>query len=301
MAVGSRLLLLLHIAAANAAVVMGRAGGLGKQHRQLSPIMMTRVQVRTAAESELRPSDRNSAFPEVAQLCAKGLFQQMDSPRDEVVLASALGNDLIEHFSRRNREKNALLIAETPSSEIVGSVGIEVVFLSEAGYSIRRQRAEDEATMAPRPLLSNLVVDRSYRRRGIAKRLCKAAEAAAKEWGYGEVYLKVEKDNRKARSLYRKLGYRPVPGGEDADAERPVVLGGRLRYEPTTTIAMRKDLGKPPLDVVLKNVLLLMVGAVAVANAQAVEQAALDVIFRILGPHVAADAKQALEALGAQL
>jgi len=58
------------------------------------------------------------------------------------------------------------------------------------------------------------------------------------------VHTKVETSNLKALSLYRSLGYRPVSGGEDGAAERPVVLGGRLRYEPTTTIALKKDLAR---------------------------------------------------------
>ena len=37
-----------------------------------------------------------------------------------------------------------------------------------------------------------------FRRRGIAKRLCRAAEASARGWGYSEVLLKVEAGNRKA-------------------------------------------------------------------------------------------------------
>mmetsp|Transcript_10866 Transcript_10866/g.35991 ORF Transcript_10866/g.35991 Transcript_10866/m.35991 type:complete len:296 (+) Transcript_10866:75-962(+) len=258
--------------------------------------MMARVDVRVASEAEVRPS-KDSVFRPVAELCAQGLVQTPESGRDFEVLTAALSNDLVEHFSRRNREKNALLLAETPSSEIVGSVGIEVVFLSASGYSINRQRLEDQATMAARARLSNLVVDRGYRRRGIANRLCKGAEDTAKAWGYGEIFLKVDKSNAKALNLYRKLGYRPVPDGEDPDAEKPVVLAGRLRYEPTTTLTLRKDLRKPPLDVVVSNSALAVAALAAALNVQALEQGALELVSKVLGPDAAAAAQEALEAI----
>lgn len=114
--------------------------------------MMARVDVSPAGES-----GQPATFQAVANLCAEGLFTQPASGRDAAVLSLALGNDLIEHFSRRNREKNTLLLAEdSVSGAVVGSVGIEVVFLSAAGFSARRQRAQDVDSMAPRPLLSNV-------------------------------------------------------------------------------------------------------------------------------------------------
>jgi ribosomal protein S18 acetylase RimI-like enzyme len=260
--------------------------------------MMARVDVRVASEAEVRPSGRDSVFKPVAELCAEGLFQTPKSGRDSAVLAGALFNDLVEHFSRRNREKNALLLAEdVPAAQVVGSVGIEVVFLSASGHSIRRQRLEDQATMAARPLLSNLVVDRGYRRQGIANRLCKGAEEAAKGWGYDEIYLKVDKTNTKALNLYRKHGYRPVPDGEDTEAEKPVVQGGRLRYEPTTTLALRKDLRKPPPDVVVRNGAMAAAALAAVVNAQALEQGALGLVSKLLGADAAAAAEQAVGAI----
>lgn len=85
---------------------------------------MARVDVRGASESELQPSRTDSVFQPVAQLCAQGLFEPPETERDASVLANALAIDLVEHFSRRNREKNALLIAEdVRSGDVVGSAG----------------------------------------------------------------------------------------------------------------------------------------------------------------------------------
>ena len=61
----------------------------------------------------------------------------------------------------------------------------------------------------PRQLyLSNLAVDVSCRRRGIAQQLLKACEQVAFEWGFEELYLHVMEDNTEARRLYQKTGYR---------------------------------------------------------------------------------------------
>jgi len=98
-------------------------------------------------------------------------------------------------------------------------------------------------------------VRRDYRRKGIAKRLCGFAERTARGWGYSEVLLKVEADNRKARNLYRSLGYRVV--AVDREAERPEASAVGLQFVPTTQVAMRKDLRLPPADVLALRTALL--------------------------------------------
>jgi ribosomal protein S18 acetylase RimI-like enzyme len=58
------------------------------------------------------------------------------------------------------------------------------------------------------PYLSNLAVDRHYRRQGAAQRLLLACERIALDWGFQDMYLHVLENNRPARRLYFKLGYR---------------------------------------------------------------------------------------------
>ena len=59
----------------------------------------------------------------------------------------------------------------------------------------------------------------------------------------------MEKDNRKARRLYNKLGYRVV--AVDKQAERPIASSGGLKFVSTTQVVMRKDLRFPPVDTVV--------------------------------------------------
>lgn len=58
------------------------------------------------------------------------------------------------------------------------------------------------------PYLSNVAVQSSYRRRGVARQLLLACEQIALNWGYQDLYLHVLENNHKARGLYSQLGYR---------------------------------------------------------------------------------------------
>lgn len=200
------------------------------------------IAVRKAEGAELR--GRSPTFSTISRLTAAGFSKPGSSQREQDVLASALARDMLDHFSSSNRNQNALLLAEdSASGEIVGAIGVEVLSLSKAVLDEQRSGA---ASMDLRPLVSNLAVDPAFRRRGIAKQLCRGAEREAKSWGFREIVLKVEADNAKARSLYRAAGYRVV--ATDREAQKPEAGLGGVRFVPTTQVAMRKDLVLPPLD-----------------------------------------------------
>ncbi len=58
------------------------------------------------------------------------------------------------------------------------------------------------------PYLSNLAIADSYRRQGGASQLLQACEDIALDWGFHDLYLHVLDNNRAARRLYHKEGYR---------------------------------------------------------------------------------------------
>ena len=58
------------------------------------------------------------------------------------------------------------------------------------------------------PYLSNLAVHPQYRQQGIAQQLLISCEQTAQRWGFSIVYLHVLENNRQAKRLYYKLGYR---------------------------------------------------------------------------------------------
>jgi len=55
--------------------------------------------------------------------------------------------------------------------------------------------------------ISNLAVQKNYRRQGIAFQLLQACEQMAFDWGHRELYLHVLENNHAARQLYQKAGY----------------------------------------------------------------------------------------------
>ena len=225
------------------------------------------VSVNFLAPVTLRSATDTARFRIASLLVADGILKAQ-GPSDLAILAAALQRDMQERFTQRNRNENALILAENDEGDIVGVVGIDVQRLSYNALNEDRIGSSDQR-LSERPLLSSLSVSPKYRRRGIAKKLCREAERTAKQWGYNEVLLKVEADNSRARSLYRSLGYRVVD--TDKQAERPVVKGG-LRFVKTTQVAMRKSLTFPPFDSVVSA--LAVAAAVAYASSTYHEQLA---------------------------
>ena len=195
----------------------------------------------------LEGSNARRAISDVADLCADGILGAKE-PFERKALSGALRTDLQQKLVRQS----ALLVAEDEDGGVVGCITIEVSTITEKCLDETRlgRAGAVEAGAAERPLISSLAVSPRYRKRGLGKKLCAAAEAiASSEWGFDEVLLKVEQDNRKARSLYRKTGYRVVD--VDKQAERPVAgTRGGVTFVPTVQIAMRKSLRGPPLDTI---------------------------------------------------
>ncbi len=232
-----------------------------------------RLKVRPATPEERTAGRSECLINEVATVCAASLLAPDAPPAARGVMAS----DITQRFSTRNRAENALIVAEAADGSISGAVVIELQMLTKACL-------EDGAQLDYRPLLSNLAVDPAFRRRGLGKQLCRAAEREARGWGYKEVVLKVEDTNKGARKLYHGLGYRQT--GIDREAEKPVVGssnafggGGALRFVQTTNIALRKDLLLPPADVAAATAALAAALAAAASRAAGAPAAARDAVF----------------------
>eukprot|EP00908_Phaeocystis_cordata_P026035 Transcript_851.p1 GENE.Transcript_851~~Transcript_851.p1 ORF type:complete len:320 (+),score=122.26 Transcript_851:86-961(+) len=223
------------------------------RQRACPPAM--RISIREAEDSELRFQGVESQIRPISKLVSAG-FTPADASEQQVeVMASQLARNLNQKFSSRNPDPSALLIAES-QDEVVAACGIEVQMLTASALDqFRYKDGDPDGVLSERPFLSNLAVRKDYRRKGIAKRLCRQAEQRARGWGYSEVLLKVEADNSKARNLYRSLGYRVA--AIDKEAEKPQAGPSGVTFVPTTQVAMRKDLRFPPPDTVAVRAVLL--------------------------------------------
>jgi len=105
----------------------------------------------------------------------------------------------LDRLSRRSlwrflrQARASLLVAERPAGG--GLAGYALVTLRRGARVAR---------------LYALAVDPSERRRGLGRRLLRAAEAAASSAGAAELRLEVRADNREAISAYEADGYRPI-------------------------------------------------------------------------------------------
>lgn len=90
--------------------------------------------------------------------------------------------------------------------------------------------------------LSNLSVSPNARRKGIAEKLCREAENVIQnEWGFDNMYLKVEKANTGAKYLYRsKLNFTTILS-YDASALRVDSSNGSFVSKNVETVIMGKE------------------------------------------------------------
>lgn len=91
--------------------------------------------------------------------------------------------------------------------------------------------------------ISNLCVAPSARRKGIATKLCEAAERTAmEEFGFDELYLRVEDENDAAKRLYEmKLGYERRYDVKSSTALRvDAVSGSFIEVESDIVILSKK-------------------------------------------------------------
>jgi ribosomal protein S18 acetylase RimI-like enzyme len=188
-----------------------------------------------------------ASYRKVSDLIADGFAARDATSTERSILAQALYRNLVEKFTSRNRRRNSLFLAtDERSGEVVGVCGIEMLDLSPTAKEPGQQGAA-ATTIQGRPLLSNLAVGAAFRGRGTAKKLCRCVESTARSWGEDEILLKVESENRRARNLYRSLGYRVVATLRDAEKPQPRPWG--IEFVPTKQVAMRKSLrGGLPLD-----------------------------------------------------
>lgn len=165
-----------------------------------------------------------------------------------------------KRYSRPSLTARMVVCKDTKSNDdIIGCAGVEVdtvplfaegeepkgnVLGNLLGKSIpAKPTGRWDTKMQYAPLMSNLVVSRQYRRKGIAEKLVEQIEDTCREWDYDTCYLYVEKRNAAAVKLYQKLGYNTIWQDDKAKTLLPS-NEGQLENSPTVIICMKKELGK---------------------------------------------------------
>ena len=148
--------------------------------------------------------------------------------------------DMRETYGKKQYTSKLLLAEDVDDNTLVGCVGVNTQAIDMEAKKLTTisswTNEEDEVAV-----LANLVVRRSYRKKGIAKQLGKQVEDQVKEWGINRVALTVNKENTPALKLYKKLGYKVV----FEDNEATCVLPGEynLFTSPCVNLCMVKNVG----------------------------------------------------------
>ncbi|MBK4731239.1 GNAT family N-acetyltransferase [Oxynema sp. CENA135] len=144
-----------------------------------------------------------TAVPEDLPKIADILTESFHGPNDPMCwLNPLLRVGIHEDLRTRLRSRSPhyiCLVAVTPSPVREAIATVEMALRSPHPWPL------DTSSF---PYLSNLAVAPHSRRRGAARHLLLACEEIAREWGYQELYLHVLENNRPARRLYFKMGYR---------------------------------------------------------------------------------------------
>ena len=106
---------------------------------------------------------------------------------------------LAEKWREEIAEGNRLAFVYTINDEFIGE-GALVLDTGDPDYTIQGRRV----------YVSRMVVKKEYRNRGIGSEILIFLIEKAKEMGYSEMTIGVDKDNENALHLYRKFGFTEV-------------------------------------------------------------------------------------------
>lgn len=207
-----------------------------------------------------RGGDYNAA---AATFASSFFYDGKVDPRDVEYkgLTRACGSDMRKRYSARGGDGSALVVImdEEDSSSCLACGGVEVrkyVGANDYETMVKNGKAGGgvEEKIINRPIVANLATAREARRRGYGKAIMAELEEICAENGFDECCLVVEAGNRRAQSLYKKLGYRVIGGDSNAAALK--VIDGRSVETTTKTLVMRKSLTNP-----LENLDFVSIGA----------------------------------------
>jgi ribosomal protein S18 acetylase RimI-like enzyme len=170
-------------------------------------------------------------------------------------------SELVILKQQQKKQKTTKMTADTTSYIGGDTDNDDEIILGIVGVEVDRvpldpnNDAVGTTTTRTVPVMSNLAVAKSYRRRGLAERLVQSAEKIVRDsdWNYGGgntndddddrccLYLYVEQQNVPAVRLYRKLGYTVVWKNVRAESAVPTSTGS-LRTTTTTVLCMKKQL-----------------------------------------------------------
>lgn len=119
------------------------------------------------------------------------------------------GQPLADKWLEEIKSGNRLVFVYKVNGEFIGE-GALVFDTGDPDYTIENKRV----------YVSRMIVKKEYRNRGIGSEILQFLISKAKEMGYSEMTIGVDKDNENALHMYRKYGFTEVVfDGADEDGE----------------------------------------------------------------------------------
>ncbi|MGI8553145.1 MAG: GNAT family N-acetyltransferase [Dehalococcoidia bacterium] len=122
-----------------------------------------------------------------------------------------------------------------------GDLPVGHVLLRRTGSTDLELRARLPA-LAPHPYLEGMAVRPDYQSRGIGTQILIAADHEVTGWGFTQIGLAVGIENRRARALYERTGYREAGLGEFPITWSYVTPDGREGTEGESCVYLVKPL-----------------------------------------------------------
>ena len=171
-----------------------------------------------AANTQCEIKIRDSLYGELndaVEVIMKSFYPDSKPPWNHMYRLAEL-NRLQQGFPYADREMHRMLVAVAKEEECETVVGF-------VDCDLRKPNRPTSFNFNPRPYISDLCVSPAFRRRGIANQLVKYCEEYCQSRGKAEIYIRVERTNLAAISMYAALGYNEIENDLD-DSKKIVIL-----------------------------------------------------------------------------
>eukprot|EP00977_Amphora_coffeiformis_P027386 scaffold34608_cov172-Amphora_coffeaeformis.AAC.6 len=174
---------------------------------------LTEIQIRDSLYGELK---------DAVDVILESFYADAKPPWNHMYRLAEL-NRLQQGFPYADREMHRMLVAVAKDE---GRGRERIVGFCDC--DLRKPNQNTSYRFNPRPYISDLCVSPSIRRQGVANRLVEYCEEFCKNSGKDEAYIRVERENVAAVTLYTNLGYLEYENHLD-DSEKIVILRKSLK------------------------------------------------------------------------
>lgn len=134
-------------------------------------------------------------------------------------------NRIQQNFPHQDRQLHRMLVATVSVAVSAGSDPVKERIVGFCDIDARPANQKTSYTYNPRPYLSDLCIHPEYRRYGIGRAMVHTCEQFCRHnLEKQELFIRVEKTNEVALSMYDLLGYRLIETPDDNSSSKVIML-----------------------------------------------------------------------------